>query len=216
MRTVSDSEDLRSHKASLISRLAWLPAEPGQREPTANIPISLLKTLNLKADLQTQRSTNTRKQRSGAITSSAVTDQTADSESDVPASSGQWPASPERDQLPPDSSSASGEHSDYSVQDISKYPLSFSSSRRQSGASISSHSILSGPPGPISTGRFLRHSGSSSIKSSSILSPSVASSSGGEESHRFTCHASGCGKSYKAASGLKYHVDVSANHQSIR
>lgn len=201
----------RSHKICLTSRLAWLPAEPGQREPIANIPISLLKTLNLKADLQAQRLTSTRKQRNSAIISSAVTDQTADSESDVPASSGQWPASPERDQLPPDSSSASGEHSDYSVQDNSSYPLSSSSSRRPSGASISSHSISSKPPGPISTGHFLRQSGSSSTKSPGILSPSVASSSGGEESRRFTCQASGCDKSYKNASGLTYHVDVSAN-----
>lgn len=201
----------RSCRTCLIFRLAWLPAEPGQREPTANIPISLLKTLNLKADLKVQRLTNIRKQRNGVVISSAVTGQTAESESDVPASSGQWPASPERDQLPPDSSSASGEHSDYSILDISKYPLSFSSSRRQSGASVSSRSVLSRPPGPISAGRSLRRPGSLKIKSPVIVSPSVASSSGGEESHRFTCHESGCGKSYKNAGGLKYHVDVSAN-----
>ena len=42
---------------------------------------------------------------------SAVDDVTADSESDAPVSSGQWPASPEREQLPPDSSPASAKQS---------------------------------------------------------------------------------------------------------
>ena len=203
------SSPLGFHTTRLIYQLAWLPAEPGQREPTANIPISLLKTLNRKADVRTQRSTSIRKQRNSAITSSVVTDQTADSESDVPASSGQWPASPERDQLPPDSSSASAEHSDHSIKNISKDPISFSSSRRQSHTSKSSNSIPSGRPGRISTRRLLRHSGSPSILSPGILTPSVASSSGGEEIHRFTCDAPGCDKSYKNPSGLKYHVDVS-------
>lgn len=41
------------------------------------------------------------------------------------------------------------------------------------------------------------------------LSPSVTSSSGGEEVQRFTCQAPGCGKSYKQSSGLKFHIDVS-------
>lgn len=205
------SSRLDFYRTCLIYQLAWLPAEPGQREPTTNIPISLLKMLNQKADLHAQRSASIRKQRNDAITSSAVIDQTADSESDVPASSGQWPASPERDQLPPDSSSASAENSDSSTHNISKHPLSFLSSRRQSHASMSSHSVLSGRPGPISTREFLRHSGPPSMKSSGISTPSVASSSGSEDVHRFTCYAPGCGKSYKKSSALENHMDVSDN-----
>ena len=204
------SSNLDFHRICLIYQLAWLPAEPGQREPTANIPISLLKTLNQKADLRAQRPTSIRKQRNSAITSSAVTDQTADSESDIPASSGQWPASPERDQLPPDSSSASAENSDHSIQISLKRPLSVSS-RRQSHESMSSHSLLSGRPGPISTGYDLRQSRSPSRKFSGISTPSAPSSSGGEDVHRFTCRTPGCDKSYKKSSGLKTHMNVSDN-----
>lgn len=145
------------------------------------------------------------------MTPSAVIDQTADSESDIPVSSGQWPASPELDQLPPDSSWASAEHSDHSVQRILKNPRSDSSSRRQSHASISSHSLLPGRPSPIPARRFSRETGSPSIVSPGLLSPSVASTSADEEVRRFKCQAPGCDKSYKRSTGLKYHVDVSDN-----
>lgn len=150
-------------------------------------------------------------QRNGTMTPSVVNDQTADSESDVPVSSGQWPASPERDQLPPDSSPVNAEHSDHSVQRMSKNPRSVLSSRRQSHASIPSHPMLSGRPSPISARRPSRESGSPSMISPSLLSPSVASSSAGEEVHPFKCQAPGCDKSYKKPAGLKYHMDVSDN-----
>ena len=156
------SLNLDSHTTCLISHTAWLPAEPGQREPTANIPISLLKKLNREAILRAQRPTNTRKSRNGTMTPSAVMDQSVDSESDVPVSSGQWPASPERDQLPPDSSGASAELSDHSVQRILKNHRSVASSRRQSHASISSRLLSPG-----------------------LQSSSVASNSADEEVHRF-------------------------------
>lgn len=201
--------NLDSHTVNLTNRLAWLPAEPGQREPTANIPISLLKKLNRKADLRAQRPTKIRNQENGSMTPSAVIDQTADSESDIPVSSGQWPLSPERDQLPPDSSFASAEYSDHSVQKTSSNPRSISSSRRQSHASSSSYSMPLGRPASISAERFSRGAGSPSMVSPGLSSPSVTSTSAGEEVHRFTCQAPGCDKSYKNSSGLKYHVDVS-------
>ena len=192
------SSGVDSHSC-LTTQLAWLPAEPGQREPTANIPISLLKTLNWKADISAQRPVSRRKLTNRTMISNAVIDQTADSESDVPLSSGQWPASPERDQLPPDSSSGSTEHSDHLVQRLSKAPLSVSSSRRQSHVSSSSHSMPSGRPSPISARRL----------SHGISSPRGTTPSAGEEVHRFTCQASGCDKSYKNSGGLKHHMDVS-------
>ncbi|KAF6226962.1 hypothetical protein HO133_008403 [Letharia lupina] len=204
------SKDVKIPKdqEALLNRAdSWLPAEPGQREPTANIPISLLKKLNRKADLRAQRPTKIRNQENGSMTPSAVIDQTADSESDIPVSSGQWPLSPERDQLPPDSSFASAEYSDHSVQKTSSNPRSISSSRRQSHASSSSYSMPLGRPASISAERFSRGAGSPSMVSPGLSSPSVTSTSAGEEVHRFTCQAPGCDKSYKNSSGLKYHVD---------
>lgn len=44
---------------------------------------------------------------------------------------------------------------------------------------------------------------------SDISTPSVASSSGGEDVHLFTCRTLGCDKSYKKPSGLKNHMNVS-------
>lgn len=211
MRTVSDFEYLDFHAPCLINQPAWLPAQPGQREPSANIPISLLKSLNQKADLHAQRPTKIRKQRNGTMTPSAISDQTADSESDVPVSPGQWPSSPERDQLPPDSSLESAEHSDYSIQKIPDNPNSVSSSRRQSHASFSSHSMPSGRPSPIPARPFQIASGSPRVVSPGLSSSSVIPTSADEEVHRFTCQVSGCDKSYKNASGLKYHVDVSGS-----
>ena len=75
------------------------------------MPISLLRALNLKADLRDQGPTKLPRQGNRTVAPSAVNDATADSESDAPVSSGQWPASPEREQLPPDSSPASAKQS---------------------------------------------------------------------------------------------------------
>ena len=159
---------LDSQITCLTNQLAWLPAEPGQREPTTNLPISLLKTLNRKADLRAQRPTKIRKQRNGTMTPRAVIDQTVDSESDVPVSSGQWPESPERDQLPPDSSLESAEHSDHSVHRTLNTPRLLLSSRRQSRVSISSHSMLSRRPSPI-TRDFPIESGSPDVVSWKVV-----------------------------------------------
>ena len=163
------SSSLDSHITRLINQLAWLPAEPGQREPTTNIPISLLKNLNRKADLRAQRPTKIRTQRNGTITPSALIDQTVGSESDVPASSGQWPESPERDQLPPDSSLESAEHSDHSVHRTLNTPRLLLSSRRQSRVSISSHSMLSRRPSPTPTRDFPIESRSPNVVSWKVV-----------------------------------------------
>ena len=119
------------HTSCLTYRSAWLPAEPGQREPSANLPISLLERLNQNASLRAQELTMLRKQGNCSPTPNAETDQTAPSESDDPVSSGQWPASPEREQLPPDSSSASAEPSDDSVHRVLNNPPLVSSARKQ-------------------------------------------------------------------------------------
>ena len=43
------------------------------------------------------------------------------------------------------------------------------------------------------------------------ISPSVISSSAGEEVHGFLCQVPGCDKSFKKSGGLKTHVNVSDN-----
>ena len=209
MRTVSDSTT-DFHKLCLSNRLAWLPAEPGQREPTAHVPISLLKTLNQKASFSAEQSERKGNQGDRTRTPSVTADHTADSESDVPVSSGQWPASPERDQLPPDSSPASVEHIDHSASRISHDPHSLSSSRAHSNTSFSSSLMQVGRPSSKATRRLSVEPGSSP----GHPSISLTSTSAAEEFHRFKCQVPDCSKSYKDSGGLKSHVDVSNDQLS--
>ena len=140
------------------------------------------------------------------MTPSAVIDSTADSESDAPVSSGQWPASPEREQLPPDSSLESAEHSDHSV----------SYARRQRKASFSFHSIPPRPPSPVLARPFSRDSGPFGMTSPSALSPSGTSTRAGEEVHCSACQVPGCNKLCKRSGGLKDHVDVSDKRTTLQ
>ena len=95
---------------------AWIPAEPGRREPSANVPISILDSLNREADLQgkvqdlSNRRSNTRPPHdSDGNTRSPVPSNQDDqvhseSQSDDPVSASEWPPSSEDMELPPDSS----------------------------------------------------------------------------------------------------------------
>ena len=215
MRTVSDSTT-SFHKLCLSIRLAWLPAEPGQREPTAHIPISLLKKLNQKASFSSQQSEKTRNQGDRTRTPSVTADHTADSESDVPVSSGQWPASPERDQLPPDSSPASVEHIDHSASRISHDPHSLSSSRTHSNASFSSNSMHLARPGSDAPRRLSVEPGSPKMVSPRPPSTNLNSTSAAEEFHRFKCQVPDCSKMYKDLGSLKSHVDVSDDQLKLQ
>lgn len=206
-RTRISTRDVRIRKdqETLLNRAdSWLPAEPGQREPTAHIPISLLKKLNQKASFPAQQSPKKRNQGDSTRTPSVTADHTADSESDVPVSSGQWPASPEREQLPPDSSPPSVEHIDHSASRISHDPHSLSSSRTHSNASFSSNSMQLGRLSSKAPWRLSVDPGSSPRHPSTILTFTSAA----EEFHRFKCQVPDCGKSYKDSGGLKSHVDL--------
>ena len=140
---------------------------------------------------------------------STVIDRSVDSESDVPLSSGQWPASPEREQLPPDSSLASAEHSDHSAHRILNTSGSAPSVRRSSNASVSCPSMPSESPSPVPARQSSRESGSLGMTFPNAIPPSVTSGSAGEEFHSFACHVPGCKKSFKESDGLKAHVNVS-------
>ena len=150
------------------------------------------------------------------VSPSTVIDRSVDSESDVPLSSGQWPASPEREQLPPDSSLASAEHSDHSVHRVLNTSLSAPSARRPSNASISCPSIPSEPLSPIPARPSSRETGALGMTHPSAISSSVISSSAGEEDHGYACQVPSCNKSFEKAGGLKAHVNVSDKWNSLQ
>lgn len=98
---------------------AWCPPEPGNRAPTANVPISILQELNDRAE----RKVRTRGSSAASVTSRSLKrdqssqtpsetggDDSGSSKSDEPIPSADWPASsPERTNPPPDSSAESSE-----------------------------------------------------------------------------------------------------------
>lgn len=101
--------------------IAWLPADPGKRGPVANLPISILDSLNKRADLQARRRVAVLKEQKPIPTpkelqghrrvsslqsekSRSEKSSSPESDSDGPVSDSEWPPSPPRDQLPPDSS----------------------------------------------------------------------------------------------------------------
>ena len=94
---------------------AWLPPEPGQRAPTANVPISILEVFNNRVNRKANLYPRSQQQvdPTSPQTRSYFPEETADddknseegSDFDVPIPSSQWPpSSPDQPVLPPDSS----------------------------------------------------------------------------------------------------------------
>ena len=90
-----------------------MPAEPGRREPYANIPISILKKLNLKADIQAKKFVTIaedttepplEKDSHHLSAEDIIHKGSSVSEPDSQISASEWPPSPQATQLPPDSS----------------------------------------------------------------------------------------------------------------
>lgn len=120
--------------------LAWIPAEPGRREPSANVPISILDLLNREADLHARGADLSRRrpdtdsphESDGNTHSPASFNEDkqvqCESQSDDPLSASEWPPSPGDLELPPDSSMESP---------VSK-PMVLSESRRSS--QVTNHS----------------------------------------------------------------------------
>ena len=189
--------------------LAWVPAEPGNRDPRANVPISKLKLMNQAADLHAQRLTRAQERRRNITRYSSET-RRHDSESDAPVSSGQWPPSPESNQLPPDSSIASVDHSEGSIPQTAAYSPSRLLSRRSSHVSVLSGSMSSARPRPIVKPGSLTDLAvpSPGIVSSSNSSPSIVSTSAGEDGKPFRCRRDGCNKAYTVLGSLQRHVKV--------
>ena len=93
--------------AKLTVLLAWLSAFPGHRAPTANIPITILDSLNREADLSALQATNLLKRKRGEMATNEAqgirSGTSYESESELLIFSGQWPSSPDRNQPPLDS-----------------------------------------------------------------------------------------------------------------
>ena len=96
---------------------AWIPPQPGQRRPFANIPISLLQQFNSEADRQSASDDEAAKEPDShghhadndiESTKSSIASSSEDSD-DAPL---EWASSPDRNQLPPDSSAAATDQSD--------------------------------------------------------------------------------------------------------
>lgn len=115
------SRDVRisQDQEALLSRPgSWLPAEPCQREPQANVPIALLQAFNWNADQSNDSAITQEPESRGACTENVMNlgddaapdtkAPTSDIESDI--ASEEWPPSPERDPLPPDTSPPSITH----------------------------------------------------------------------------------------------------------
>lgn len=199
---------MRLDKGTIILKLtillAWLPALPGHRTPVANIPITILDSLNRGADLSVLRATNPLKRKRGATATNKAqgvhSGTSYESESEIPISSGQWPSSPDRNQLPPDSSMGSANFTEVHDKTRSVAPSTPGSlTRKTPNLSPTSSVIAIMPPG-IANGQAL-------MRSSKEPSPSVISNSAGEDKHMFKCHTVNCGRSYKSAVALNYHTE---------
>ena len=193
--------------------LAWLPALPGHRAPIANIPISILDSLNREADLSALRAKNPLKRKRGATATSEAqgvhSGASYESESEIPISSGQWPSSPDRNQLPPDSSMGSAKFPEVHDKAQSVAPSTPGSlTRKLPNLSPSSSVITIMPPGVANW--------QASTRSSKEPSPSVISNSAAEEKHMFKCNIVNCGRSYKSAVALNYHTERYHNSKESR
>ncbi|SLM37343.1 hypothetical protein LPUS_07162 [Lasallia pustulata] len=128
MRRISRRDVIisRDQQALLDRQNSWLPPEPGHRGPVANVPIAVLQSLNTLAEHRATQAGRAKgnRQPSESPDGRRVIESTQNSissdeeseeeqESDVPVSSSEWPPSSpppvlKRNELPPDSSPASG------------------------------------------------------------------------------------------------------------
>ena len=186
-----DQEELLSHNDS------WLPAEPGRRNPTANVPISILRSWNEKADMRAhkdlQSPTDIEKGSKVALSQSPNNFQViqAESESDAPII--EWSPSPDRNQPPSDSSVGGGEISSQSN----------ATTRRSSAASNLPQSAQSRAQSPLKTRNTL-----DVVKPAlAVRSPSVSSAPDIGENSRYRCKLLECRQSHTSSRRLNDHMD---------
>ena len=208
---------MRLSKAAIILKLtvhlAWVPALPGHRGPVANVPISILNTLNREADLGVLREENPLKRKRGAAVTTeaqgAHIGSSYESESEIPLSSGQWPSSPDRNQLPPDSSMGSTKAPEVNNRTASVAPNTPGIFTRKLVNISPKPSVF--PVLPPSSAN-----GQTSRRSSKEPSPSIISNSAGEDKNLFKCRTVNCGNSYKSALALNHHTERYHNLRESR
>ena len=208
---------MRSNKVAIILKLtvhlAWLPALPGHRGPVANVPISILNSLNREADLGVLRAENPLKRKRGATVTTEAQGihigSSYESESEIPLSSGQWPSSPDRNQLPPDSSMGSTKAPEVNDKTGSIAPSTPGIFTRKLVNISPKPSVIPVLPPGIANGQASR-------RRSNEPSPSVISNSAGEDKHLFKCRTVNCGNSYKSALALNHHTERYHNLRESR
>ena len=208
---------MRSNKVNIILKLtlhlAWLPALPGHRGPVANVPISILNSLNREADLGVLRAENPLKRKRGATVTTenqgVHIGSSYESESEIPLSSGQWPSSPDRNQLPPDSSMGSTKAPEVNDKTGSVAPGTPGIFTRKLVNISPKPSVIPVLPPGVANGQASR-------RSSNEPSPSVISNSAGEDKRLFKCLAVSCGNSYKSALALNHHTERYHNLRESR
>lgn len=195
----------------------WLPAEPGQRGPVANVPLPTLQAINCQAERTAHRlsiSQDHQRQGEAVDAETSVADHLspglgevskADSDSEMPLSSAEWPpTSPfeqPSDELPPDSSMESIEYPVHENSGDVNMSDHVPPKRRLSITSMSSTATRSTRRNPKRISKALQGTARSS--------PSLVSASADEKAKRFKCQEFGCDKAYTGASGLRYHMEVS-------
>ena len=143
---------------------AWLPPEPGQRAPTANVPISILEVFNNRADRKANLYPRSEQQvhptspqsRSYFLEEHRDDDKNSEEEfdSDVPIPSSQWPpSSPVQPALPPDSSVEALEQARSPTSQIAttKHQTDHNSIRNHSRSTRSSSTASSSSASDMST-----------------------------------------------------------------
>ena len=192
----------------------WVPPEPGQRPPIASIPIGTLKALNDTADDyattsarrnedpvvdEAENAAGSERALSPTVESDENPHLREDSDSDIPIPAEEWGSSPPYrqadDQLPPDSSPPSPDHS-HPPAFIQPPPTLLD--RFQRRPSDSMESATSDQRYPARARKKRRLSDDSS---------SAATSPSGSDAKRYACKE--CDKVYKNLGSLKHHHDVS-------
>ncbi|KAL9129659.1 MAG: hypothetical protein Q9217_001938 [Psora testacea] len=186
----------------LLSRSdSWLPAEPGQREPVANVPIVVLNALNKKADQKAELSQmQTSRSPSRAVNADnpqVGTDSNIESEGALPWSSSPNPGLSDSERLPPDSSANQSDQvitrdSTRDTTDAIRYPS-------QSSTNIHFEGWVRSEPKLKAVAALVK---THEIATSESLSSSPLSDD--EDARLYQCR--GCKKSYRKVSGLTYHI----------
>ena len=195
----------------LTVHVAWLPPEPGQREPIANIPISILNTLNGKADRYAERpqSPKTRQQLEPKLPTALQIKRTPNKPPSLDSSLDQilpWSSSPSRP--PPDSSLP------LSQDDQQISPQSINSPRWSSKDTADSNSqikhVNDGVVSPeiptveaASHQDIEEHGGRDDV---GPISPERLSPLEGQASQIYHCRAIGCSDRFGSISDLGQHL----------